>query len=82
MQLLNTTGNFGDKVLISGSGNQFFDISEVRFGGVSGVASEFQVVNPNLISATVPSFNSLLTTGQRDKWKNNCYPNPLIVIWF
>jgi len=80
MQLLNTTGNFGDKVLISGSGNQFFDISEVRFGGVSGVASEFQVVNPNLISATVPSFNSLLTTGQRDKWKNNCYPNPLIVI--
>ena len=80
MQLLNTTGNFGDKVLISGSGNQFFDISEVRFGGVSGVASEFQVVNPNLISATVPSFNSLSKTGERDRWKNNCYPNPLIVI--
>ena len=80
MQLVNTTGNFGDTVLISGSGNQYFDISEVRFGGVSGVASEFQVVNPNLISATVPSFNSLLTTGQRDKWKNNCYPNPLLII--
>ena len=46
MQLVNTTGNFGDTVLISGSGNQYFDISEVRFGGVNGVASEFQVVNP------------------------------------
>lgn len=80
MQLVNTTGNFGDTVLISGSGNQYFDISEVRFGGVNGVASEFQVVNPNLISAKVPSFNSIESTGQRDKWKNNCYPSPLLVI--
>ena len=34
MIILPTTGHGGDQITISGSGDKFFRISEVRFGGV------------------------------------------------
>lgn len=80
MLLVNTTGNFGDSIFISGSGDSFYKISEVRFGGTSGVASEFQVVDENLIQAVVPSFEKLETTGEKYTWANFCFPDYPIVI--
>lgn len=80
MLLVNTTGNFGDSIFISGSGDSFYKISEVRFGGTSGVASEFQVVDENLIQAVVPSFEKLETTGEKYTWANFCPPSYPIVI--
>ena len=80
MLLVNTTGNFGDSISISGSGDSFYRISEVRFGGASGVASEFQVVDTNLIQAVVPSFEKLETTGEKHTWANFCAPDYPIII--
>ena len=80
MLLVNTTGNFGDSIFISGSGNSFYKISEVRFGGTSGVSSDFQVLDENLIQATVPSFESLQGTGDKHNWANFCAPDYPIII--
>jgi hypothetical protein len=80
MFLAQTSGSFGESIQITGSGNQFFSISEVRVGGVSGVAAEFQVPNKNTISFVVPSFSSLTESGQRNNWVNNCQPSPVLVI--
>ena len=80
MFLAQTSGNFGESIQITGSGDQFFSISEVRVGGVSGVASQFQVPDKNTISFIVPSFSSLTGSGDRNSWVNNCQPNPVLVI--
>ena len=56
MFLAQTSGNFGESIQITGSGDQFFSISEVRVGGVSGVAAQFNVQDKNTISFVVPSF--------------------------
>ena len=77
--LAQTSGSFGESIQITGSGNQFFSISEVRVGGVSGVAAEFQVPNKNTISL-LRSFSSLTESGQRNNWVNNCQPSPVLVI--
>jgi len=80
MFLAQTSGNFGESIQITGSGDQFFSISEVRVGGVSGVAAQFNVQDKNTISFVVPSFNSLTGSGDRNAWVNDCQPNPIIVI--
>ena len=80
MFLAQTSGNFGESIQITGSGDQFFSISEVRVGGVSGVASQFQVPDKNTISFIVPSFSSLTGSGDRNSWINICHPYPVLVI--
>ena len=80
MFLAQTSGSFGESIQITGSANQFFSISEVRIGGVSGVAADFQVPDKNTISFIVPSFSSLTGSGERSNWVNNCQPSPVLVI--
>ena len=80
MFLAQTSGSFGESIQITGSANQFFSISEVRVGGVSGVAADFQVPDKNTISFVVPSFSSLTGSGERSNWVNNCQPSTVLVI--
>ena len=79
MFLAQTSGNFGESIQITGAGNQFFSISEVRVGGISGVAAQFEVPDKNTISFVVPSFSSLTGSGDRSNWVNYCHPNPILV---